>query len=70
MPQWCLFIEQARNEENARRAAEEAIKNPPIIAPQAAQYQNSPLKIFGQHDQNTIDQMRNCMTVSVMWWRA
>ena len=33
------------------------------IAPQAAQYQNSPLKIFGQHDESTIAQMRNCMSV-------
>ena len=31
--------------------------------PQAAQYQNSPLKIFGQHEDATIAQMRNCMAV-------
>ena len=33
------------------------------IKPQAAQYQNSPLKIFGQHEDATIAQMRNCMAV-------
>ncbi len=27
------------------------------------QYQNSPLEIFGQHDDATIAQMRNCMSV-------
>ena len=33
------------------------------IAPQAAEFQNSPLKIFGQHDEATVAQMRNCMAV-------
>jgi tRNA-splicing ligase RtcB len=27
------------------------------------EYQNSPLKVFGQHDENTIAQMRNCMSI-------
>jgi tRNA-splicing ligase RtcB len=27
------------------------------------QFQNSPLEIFGQHDEATIAQMRNCMLV-------
>jgi len=33
------------------------------IAPQAPEFQNSPLKIFGQHDAATVAQMRNCMSV-------
>ena len=33
------------------------------IAPQAAQFQDSPLEIFGEHDAATIAQMRNCMGV-------
>ena len=30
---------------------------------QAPEFQNSPLTVFGQHDQATVAQMRNCMTV-------
>jgi tRNA-splicing ligase RtcB len=43
--------------EAADAAAEIAIK------PQEPRFQNSPLKIFGQHDENTIAQMKNCMAV-------
>jgi hypothetical protein len=28
-----------------------------------AGYQNSPLKVFGDHDENTLAQMRNCMSI-------
>jgi tRNA-splicing ligase RtcB len=31
--------------------------------PQAPEFQNSPLKVFGHHDGATIAQMRNCMSV-------
>src|SRR3979409_42030 len=34
-----------------------------MIAPQASEFQNSPLKIFGEHDDATVAQMRNCMAV-------
>jgi tRNA-splicing ligase RtcB (3'-phosphate/5'-hydroxy nucleic acid ligase) len=63
-PAWCAFREAARAEhvaaEQASVAADLAART---IAPQAAQYQNSPLKIFGQHEDATIAQMRNCMSV-------
>jgi tRNA-splicing ligase RtcB len=63
-PAWCGYRDAARKEnvaaEQASVAAEMATNS---IAPQAAKYQNSPLKIFGQHDENTIAQMRNCMSI-------
>lgn len=61
MPVWCSFRDAARVEHMKREtdaaAAEVAIK------PQSAEFQNSPLKVFGQHDEATIAQMRNCMAV-------
>ena len=33
------------------------------LPPQAPQYRNSPLKVFGEHDEGTLAQMRNCMGV-------
>src|SRR6202035_6055174 len=63
-PAWCAFRDAARAEhvaaEQAAVAADLAART---IAPQAAQYQNSPLKVFGRHDDATIAQMRNCMSV-------
>lgn len=57
MPVWCTFRDAARAEHMAREAA--AVELPP----QAPEYQNSPLKVFGQHDEATVAQMRNCMGV-------
>jgi tRNA-splicing ligase RtcB (3'-phosphate/5'-hydroxy nucleic acid ligase) len=59
MPAWCRFRDAARAEHLAREAQQVAATLPP----QAAEYQNSPLRIFGQHDEATIAQMRNCMGV-------
>jgi tRNA-splicing ligase RtcB len=59
MPVWCTFRDAARQEHLAREA--EALRA--VMAPQAEQYQNSPLKVFGKHDGATIAQMRNCMAV-------
>src|SRR4051812_3201495 len=63
-PAWCGYRDAARKEhvaaEQASVAAEMAANT---IAPQSEKYQNSPLKIFGQHDENTIAQMRNCMSI-------
>jgi tRNA-splicing ligase RtcB len=59
MPLWCSFRDKARAEHVAREAAATAAS----IAPQAIAFQNSPLKIFGRHDDNTIAQMKNCMAV-------
>ena len=61
MPTWCLFRDAARKEKLARDA--QVVAADIALKPQAAQYQNSPLKIFGKHDDATIAQMRNCMSV-------
>src|ERR1700689_3862578 len=62
MPAWCTFRDAARAEHMAREAAATATQIA-AIAPQAAAFQNSPLKISGQHDEATVAQMRNCMGV-------
>jgi tRNA-splicing ligase RtcB len=62
MPAWCTFRDAARAEHMARETAA-AAEEIAAIAPQAAEFQMSPLKIFGQHDAATIAQMRNCMGV-------
>ena len=62
MPLWCTFRDAARAEHNAREQAAAAaeIVN---LRPQEPQFQNSPLTVFGEHDEATIAQMRNCMAV-------
>src|SRR5947199_4327464 len=62
MPTWCTFRDAARKEHMARetKAAAAGIA---AIASQAPRFQNSPLKIFGEHDEATVEQMRNCMAV-------
>src|SRR5580658_3546309 len=62
MPTWCTFRDAARAEHMAREQAAAAAEIA-TIAPQAAEFQNSPLTIFGRHDAATVDQMRNCMAV-------
>ena len=62
MPTWCLFRDAARKEKLARDA--EGVASEIAVRPQAAQYQNSPLKVFGKHEDATIAQMRNCMSVA------
>src|ERR1700704_6060283 len=57
MPLWCTFRDAARQEHLVKEAA--AVELPP----QAAQYQNSPLKVFGGHDEGTVAQMKNCMAL-------
>jgi tRNA-splicing ligase RtcB len=59
MPVWCSYRDAARTEHLAKEAAATAAQLPP----QARPFQNSPLKIFGQHDEATVAQMRNCMAV-------
>src|SRR5215831_5900380 len=61
MPLWCTFRDAARKEQLAREA--EALSDIIANRPQAAEYQNSPLKVFGSHEDATIAQMRNCMAV-------
>lgn len=61
-PVWCTFRDAARAEKVSREAADLAASLP-AISPQAAEYQNSPIKVFGEHDEGTVMQMRNCMSV-------
>jgi tRNA-splicing ligase RtcB len=56
-PAWCQFRGAARAEHLAAEA--KAVELPP----QAERFQNSPLKVFGEHEQSTLDQMKNCMGV-------
>jgi tRNA-splicing ligase RtcB len=62
MPAWCAYRDAARQEHLAgeARATAESIT---ATRPQPPEFQNSPLKVFGQHDEATIAQMRNCMAV-------
>src|SRR3989475_7256812 len=62
MPVWCTFRDAARKEHLAREAAD-AANTIAAEKPQAPQFQNSPLKVFGEHDHATVAQMRNCMSV-------
>jgi tRNA-splicing ligase RtcB len=57
MPVWCTFRDAARKEHTLAEA--KAVELPP----QPPQYQNAPLKVFGEHDEGTLTQMRNCMGV-------
>src|SRR6266436_1816522 len=62
MPVWCAFRDAARAEHLAREASALAVELPP----QAPEFQNAPLQIFGQHDEATVAQMRNCMSVGTV----
>jgi tRNA-splicing ligase RtcB (3'-phosphate/5'-hydroxy nucleic acid ligase) len=62
MPAWCAFRDAARAEHMAREA-DAAAAQIAAIAPQAAEFHDSPLQIFGEHDPATVAQMRNCMGV-------
>src|SRR5216684_959007 len=62
MPTWCTFRDAARKAHMARETAA-ASAEIAMIAPQASGFQNSPLKVFGEHDQATVAQMRHCMSV-------
>ncbi len=61
MPQWCAFRAEARAEQIGRETS--AVADAVAAKPQAPRYRDSPLKIFGEHDDGTIAQMRNCMGV-------
>lgn len=62
MPAWCDYRDTARAEQN-KREADAAAAEIVNLRPQEPQYQNSTLKVFGDHDEATITQMRNCMTI-------
>ena len=62
MPAWCTFRDAARAEQLAVKQAEAAASIASLRA-QEPQYQNSPLTVVGDHDEATIQQMRNCMSI-------
>src|ERR1700730_17038865 len=62
LPAWCNFRDAARAARTAREAADLAAQIVDL-RPQEERFQNSPLTVFGNHDQNTIAQMRNCMAL-------
>ena len=59
MPAWCSFRDAARAEHLARESASVAAELPE----QKAEYKHSPLTVFGEHEESTIAQMKNCMSV-------
>ena len=61
-PAWCEFRQAARDEHMTREATA-AGADIASLCPQATQYQNSPLTVIGTHEDSTIQQMRNCMSV-------
>ena len=61
-PLWTTWRDAAKAAMDAERqaAAESEIAS---LRPQAPQYQQSPLTVFGDHEEQTLGQMRNCMKV-------
>ena len=60
-PAWCTFRDAARAEHIAAEQA--AVAADLAVAPQSTKFHNSPLKVFGEHEESTIAQMRNCMSI-------
>lgn len=59
MPVWCSFRDAARAEHTAREIEELAQSTAPMVQPDA--FKDAPLVVFGDHADNTLAQMRNCM---------
>src|SRR5882672_2135510 len=62
MPLWCTFRDAARQEHMTQEAAVTA-EGIAALGAQPTVFQNSPLKVFGEHEAATIAQMKNCMAV-------
>ncbi len=62
MPAWCQFRQQARDEHVTKQVRETANRIQSAKT-QPPQFQDSPLTVFGDHEENTLAQMRNCMKV-------
>src|SRR5260370_33685154 len=56
MPAWCAYRDAARQEHLAC-AAQAAAEGIAAMQPQALEFQDAPLKWFGQHDEATLAQM-------------
>ena len=61
-PAWCGFRDAARQEHVKQEAAALAAEIP-SLRPQDERYKSSPVKVIGQHDEVTLAQMRNCMSI-------
>lgn len=61
MPAWCDFRDAARKSLRAEQTAPtiEGTAGPV----QDAQYRDAPLSVFGDHEEQTLKQMRNCLSV-------
>lgn len=62
MPAWCDFRDKARQEHALKEAMDLAIATGKSTMPQETRYKNAPLKIYGTHEDSTIQQMKNCMS--------
>jgi tRNA-splicing ligase RtcB len=63
MPAWCAYRDAARLEHAAAQAQDAATNGAATDRPQPPEFQNAPLKVFGDHDEKTIAQMRECMSI-------
>ena len=61
-PLWTTWRDAAKAATDAERAAQTATEIA-SLRPQEPQYRNAPLRVFGEHEQSTLDQMRNCLGV-------
>lgn len=62
MPAWCAYRDAARKGRLALEAAAVAV-GIASTSSQDERFKDSPLKVFGRHDEATLAQMRNCMAV-------
>jgi tRNA-splicing ligase RtcB len=62
MPAWCAFRDDAQREITHNEITKAAMNIAGMRA-QEPQYQNSPLTVLGEHEEATIQQMKNCMSV-------
>lgn len=63
MPAWCAYRDAARKEQVAAEASAVAIALPA----QAPDFQNAPLKVFGEHDDGTLAQMKIAWPSATLW---
>lgn len=61
-PLWTTWRDAARAALDAEQAAA-AARDIASMRPQAPEYQNSPLRVYGEHEASTLSQMTNCMQV-------
>lgn len=61
MPLWCTYRDAARSQVDAKNNQD--VLDSISASAQSTQYVDSPLKIIGNHEQSTIDQMKTCMKI-------